>query len=145
MYHKRLFAVQLKSRKRPLRSLGFQAREREGLWYSDREAVIATILDPLRILYYIQRMIVGFRSKATEQLWHGVRVRPFDAFAAQALRKLTMLEYAHKLSDLLAPPGNQLEALRGDRTGQYSIRINGQWRICFLWTVNGPDQVEIVD
>jgi toxin HigB-1 len=56
-----------------------------------------------------------------------------------------MLEFAHVLSDLRVPPGNRLEALSGDRKGQHAIRINGQWRICFVWTANGPDQVEIVD
>ena len=90
-------------------------------------------------------MIVGFKNRATERLWHGERVRAFNAFAEQALRKLTMLEYAHVLSDLRTPPGNQLEPLSGDRKGQHSIRINRQWRICFVWTANGPDQVEIVD
>jgi proteic killer suppression protein len=90
-------------------------------------------------------MIVGFGNKATEQLWHGERVRAFGAFAEQALRKLVILEYAHALSDLRAPPGNRLEALSGNRKGQYSIRINNQWRICFVWTASGPDRVEIVD
>jgi proteic killer suppression protein len=90
-------------------------------------------------------MIVGFKSRATERLWHGERVRAFGGFAEAALRKLTMLEYAQMLTDLMAPPSNRLEALKGDRKGQHSIRINPQWRICFVWTANGPDQVEIVD
>jgi len=104
-----------------------------------------TIIDAIRAAYYIWDMIVGFKSRATERLWHGERVRAFDAFAQAALRKLVMLEYAHVLSDLRASPGNQLEALSGDRKGQHSIRINRQWRVCFVWTANGPDQVEIVD
>jgi toxin HigB-1 len=62
-----------------------------------------------------------------------------------AARKLDMLDAATKLSDLRSPPGNQLEALRGDRAGQYSIRVNRQWRVCFRWTPNGPESVEIVD
>ncbi len=62
-----------------------------------------------------------------------------------ALRKLDMLHYATKLTDLLAPPNNRLEALRGNLIGKHSIRINDQWRIVFIWTVNGPKEVEIVD
>ena len=62
-----------------------------------------------------------------------------------ALRKLVMLDAAETLDDLRVPPGNRLEALRGDRAGQHSIRINQQWRICFHWTVAGPADVEIVD
>jgi toxin HigB-1 len=62
-----------------------------------------------------------------------------------ALRKLDMLDAATRLADLRSPPGNQLEALKGDRAGQHSIRINRQWRLCFRWTPNGPEEVEIVD
>jgi toxin HigB-1 len=89
--------------------------------------------------------IVGFRNRATERLWHGESVRAFAAFADAALRKLDMLEAATVLAELRVPPGNMLEALRGDRAGQHSIRINRQWRICFVWTPRGPDAVEIVD
>ena len=60
-------------------------------------------------------------------------------------RKLRMLDAAVKLTDLKIPPNNQLEALKADREGQYSIRVNRQWRVCFRWTENGPSQVEIVD
>lgn len=90
-------------------------------------------------------MIVGFKNRATMRLWHGDHVRAFAAFAPVALRKLDMLHTAAVLADLRIPPGNQLEALRGDRKGQHSIRINQQWRICFIWTANGPDHIEIVD
>ncbi|WP_084398357.1 type II toxin-antitoxin system RelE/ParE family toxin [Henriciella aquimarina] len=62
-----------------------------------------------------------------------------------ATRKAAMLQAAHVLDDLRVPPGNRLEALKGDRAGQHSIRINDQWRICFIWTENGPEDVEIVD
>ena len=62
-----------------------------------------------------------------------------------ALRKLRQLGAAEVLNDLRVPPGNRLERLRGDRAGQYSIRINDQWRICFLWTDAGPEEVEIID
>jgi proteic killer suppression protein len=95
--------------------------------------------------YYILDMIQGFRDKATEQFWHGGRVKQFAPFAAQAQRKLDMLNAAGALIDLRVPPGNQLEALSGDRKGQMSIRINRQWRVCFVWTEAGPDQVEICD
>lgn len=69
----------------------------------------------------------------------------YRAFERQALRKLRQLEIAGNLNDLRIPPGNHLEALSGDREGQYSIRINGQFRICFSWTPMGPQDVEIVD
>lgn len=65
--------------------------------------------------------------------------------AIVARRKLRQLEIANRIDDLRVPPGNHLEALRGDRTGQYSIRINDQWRICFLWTDSGAENVEIAD
>jgi proteic killer suppression protein len=91
-------------------------------------------------------MIVGFASLETEMIWSGQRSRrlPSD-IQIVALRKLRMLNQARTLSDLRVPPANRLEALRGDRSGQHSIRINDQWRICFLWTGNGASDVEIVD
>lgn len=69
----------------------------------------------------------------------------FANIRAVAERKLAMLDAATELRDLRSPPGNRLEALIGDRAGQHSIRINGQWRICFVWTDDGPTEVEIVD
>jgi len=75
----------------------------------------------------------------------GVFVKRFGGIEKQALRKLDMLHHARKLGDLRAPPANRLEALSGDRRGQHSIRINDQWRICFTWTGEGPEHVEIVD
>ena len=74
-------------------------------------------------------------------------VQPSAAHDIQqiALRKLRMLNNARALADLAVPPNNRLEALKGDRTGQHSIRVNQQWRICFVWTAGGPDHVEIVD
>jgi proteic killer suppression protein len=69
---------------------------------------------------------------------------PSDIFRV-AVRKVAMMQAASELNDLRSPPGNRLEALAGDREGQHSIRINDQWRICFVWTVNGPENVEIVD
>ena len=90
-------------------------------------------------------MIVSYRDKDAERLSRGMRVSRYRAFERQALRKLRQLEIAGNLNDLRIPPGNHLEALSGDREGQYSIRINGQFRICFSWTPMGPQDVEIID
>ena len=90
-------------------------------------------------------MIRNFAHKDTEALFNRKRVRRFGQFERLARRKLEMLEAATELDDLRSPPGNRLEALKGDRKGQYSIRINQQWRICFIWRDNGPHNVEIVD
>lgn len=91
-------------------------------------------------------MIVGLRDAETRKIWQGVRSRrlPGD-IQAIALRKLRLLNNARRLDDLRVPPGNRLEPLKGTRAGQWSIRINDQWRICFRWTEGGPDDVEIVD
>ena len=91
-------------------------------------------------------MIVGFRDKRTEAFYRGRRVAAFSGFARTASRKLDQLDAATGLGDL-ARPGNRLEALRGRRRGQWSIRINDQWRICFVWPgdSSGPADVEIVD
>lgn len=91
-------------------------------------------------------MIQSFADKDTERLWNRERVRSIDPrIHTVALRKLRQLGYAQRLDELRIPPGNRLEALKGDRRGQYSIRINSQWRICFRWTAAGPQEVEIVD
>lgn len=90
-------------------------------------------------------MIRSFKCAETEALFSGRRVAKFANLEKVATRKLQMLDDAVELSDLKAPPANRLEALRGDRKGQHSIRINDQWRICFVWTAAGPEQVEIVD
>ena len=91
-------------------------------------------------------MIRSFADKTTERLWARDRVPDLDPrILRTALRKLVMLDAATALDDLKAPPGNRLEQLRGDRAGQHSIRINDQWRICFVWTASGPENVEIVD
>ena len=91
-------------------------------------------------------MIVGFKCNETARVWHGEfsRKLPHD-IQSVALRKLRMLNNAKLLRDLAVPPNNHLEALKDDRAGQHSIRINRQWRICFVWTEGGPDNVEIVD
>jgi proteic killer suppression protein len=90
-------------------------------------------------------MIRSFRCPDTERLAQGWEVPQFQAFERVARRKLRQLEIAGRLDDLRIPPGNRLEALRGDRSGQHSIRINGQFRLCFVWTEAGPEAVEIVD
>jgi proteic killer suppression protein len=88
----------------------------------------------------------SFRDKDTEAVWHRQRSRTLDGPAQRiAWRKLAMLDAAENLGDLLIPPGNRLEKLSGDRGGQYRIRVNRQWRICFRWTGAGPEEVEIVD
>ena len=91
-------------------------------------------------------MIQSFADKDTERLWNRERVRSIDSrIHSVALRKLRQLGYAQSLEELRIPPGNRLEALKGDRVGQHNIRINDQWRICFQWTAAGPEEVEIVD
>jgi toxin HigB-1 len=90
-------------------------------------------------------MIQSFKCKDTRALYEGKNPRKFKAFLAVAQRKLAQLEAAQTLDFLKAPPGNRLEALKGDRKGQHSIRINDQWRICFVWSAVGPVDVEIVD
>jgi len=90
-------------------------------------------------------MIRSFSCEYTEALSKGHRVRQFVNIAKVARRKLRQLEIANRLDDLRVPPGNQLEALKGDRSGQHSIRINDQWRVCFRWTNGGAENVEIVD
>ncbi len=91
-------------------------------------------------------MIGSFACKDTERLYHGERVRRWsDDVGPVARRKLTQLAVSTRLSDLAVPPGNRLEALKGNRKGQHSIRINDQWRVCFVWKTNGAHDVEIVD
>jgi len=90
-------------------------------------------------------MIRSFKCEFTEALSKGNRVKKFVNIAKVARRKLRQLEIANRLEDLKVPPGNHLEALKGNRSGQYSIRINDQWRVCFRWTEGGAEDVEIVD
>ena len=91
-------------------------------------------------------MINGFATKETEKIWRGEVSRKLPGDIQQiALRKLFMLDKAQSLNDLRIPPANRLEALKSNRKGQHSIRINDQWRICFIWTDSGPSAVEIVD
>ena len=92
-------------------------------------------------------MIVSFRDKRTREFAHGRYVKAFSGFFRQAEIKLDQLDAAVSLQDLAALPGNRFEALKGDRKGQYSVRINDQWRICFEWPAGSPGamNVEIVD
>jgi proteic killer suppression protein len=94
-------------------------------------------------------VIVSFGDSATEALYHGwrtgvVRRFPVDV-VGRGRRKLDMLDAARRLDDLSKPPGNRLEALRGDRTGFHSIRVNDQWRVVFRWTLHGPAFVSLID
>jgi proteic killer suppression protein len=90
-------------------------------------------------------MIRSYRCADTEALGRGERVRRFQGIAKSARRKLRQLEIAGRLDDLRVPPGNRLEALKGSRQGQHSIRINDQWRVCFRWVGVDAEDVEIVD
>lgn len=91
-------------------------------------------------------MIQSFSDKETELVLQRKHVRKFGSDLQRiANRKLLMLDAAEALNDLRVPPGNRLEQLRGGRAGQHSIRINDQWRICFVWTDSGPSDVEITD
>jgi toxin HigB-1 len=90
-------------------------------------------------------MIRSFKDSRTERLFHGEEVREFQAFARQAEKRLRILDAADTLRALQMLPSNRLEALKGERQGQYSIRINHQWRVCFEWRKDGPHNVEIVD
>jgi len=89
-------------------------------------------------------MIRSFADRDTERLFDNIEVRRYRSIERQARRKLRLLHSVGSLNDLRVPPGNRLEALAGDRKGQYSIRINDQWRICFRWD-DGAHDVEIVD
>ncbi|SBW12702.1 Toxin HigB-1 [uncultured Alphaproteobacteria bacterium] len=90
-------------------------------------------------------MIASFHDADTEELFRSGKNKRFSAIAKVALRKLDMIDAAVDVQDLRSPPGNRLEALRGDREGQHSIRVNDQWRICFTWENGNASGVEIVD
>ncbi len=91
-------------------------------------------------------MIQGFRDSRTAKVFRRERVKGLSLEVQRAaLRKLLIIDAAESLDDLRVPPGNRLEKLRGDRQGQHSIRVNDQWRVCFVWREDGAHQVEIVD
>lgn len=96
-------------------------------------------------MQYYSRMIRSFKDDRTEALFHGRCARQFQPFGRIAQRKLKVLDAVTKLDDLRIPPGNRLEALKGNRKGQMSIRINDQYRICFRWEDGSAYEVEIVD
>ena len=93
----------------------------------------------------MRRVIVSFKSSETAALAHGRRVKRFQHVESVARRKIRQLQIANRLEDLRVPPGNRLELLKGNRAGQYSIRVNDQFRICFRWTSAGAEDVEITD
>ncbi len=104
----------------------------------------------LRLTYNVSRYMVyviiqSFQCAQTHGLFVTRKSRKWNGILAVALRKLDQLHAAAGLADLAVPPGNRLEALRGARRGQHSIRINDQWRVCFVWMADGPHNVEIVD
>ncbi len=98
------------------------------------------------VLRYAKCVLKSFRDKEAERIWRRERSPRFDKDTQRAaLRKLLILDAAEVLDDLRVPPGNHLEKLGGDRAGEYSVRVNRQWRICFRWTSGGALDVEIVD
>jgi len=107
--------------------------------------VASTILTGDNGYRYYSGMIQSFQCNDTQALFAGKRVARFANFEAVALRKLQQVHAATTIEFLQLPPGNQLEALKGDRKGQYSIRINAQWRVCFVWVDGHAARVEIVD
>ena len=97
-------------------------------------------------LRYTQRVIRSFSDKRAAEIFSNRVPKGFPTdILATARRKLAMLDAAETLNDLRSPPGNRLEALQGNRAGQHSIRVNNQWRVCFVWYDDGPHEVEIVD
>ena len=129
----------------PMPQLGRSATQILGLFVYEPSAFMT--LDVTRHSLYHKLVIISYRDKRTSNFAAGKRVKAFSGFERSARLKLDRLEAAAVLKDLAALPGNRLEVLKGDRKGQYSIRINDQWRICFEWPERspGPSNVEIID
>lgn len=106
---------------------------------------VCNTIDVLHILCYYYFVIKSYRDKKTEAFASGEFVTAFQGFSRQAERRLEILDAAESTNDLAALPSNRFEALSGNREGQFSIRINRQWRIGFEWPDDGPENVEIVD
>lgn len=116
------------------------------LFYNPVQAACSIVLDPINALRYQIIMIKSFRDKETEKIFNRSFSKKFPSdIQHQARLKLVMLDAASELMALRIPPGNRLEALKGDRKGQHSIRINEQWRICFRWASGNAYDVEIAD
>jgi len=112
------------------------------------EGVLAGVLalaDTNEKRWYIAVIIFLFRCAETQQLYEGQRIKRFVNIEAVAMRKLAMLNRAGRLDELRVPPGSRLEALKGRRASQHSVRVNDQSRVCFVWTPDGPKDVEIAD
>ena len=116
-------------------------------WNSPDTLSPVVTLDVIRTTAYYRSVILGYRDARTERFARGERVKPFEAFRRKAEMTLDRLGAATNLADIAHFPGHRLEKLKGDRKGQWSIRINNQWRICFRWDEGaaGPAEVEIVD
>ena len=114
-------------------------------WWATELGGHSITLDVNHAARYYTRMIVSFRNAETEALANGRRVKRFASIVTVARRKLRQLQIATCLDDLRVPPGNRLEALKGERAGQHSIRVNDQFRVCFRWTPAGAEDVEILD
>ena len=108
--------------------------------------LLSGCLTPYRVSIILPLMIASFACRKTERLWQRTRAHGLPpTIERSALRKLTQLHRSRELRDLMLPPGNRREALKGNRSGQYSIRINDQWRLCFRWQGEDAFEVEITD
>jgi proteic killer suppression protein len=115
-------------------------------WFSDPVLYRIITLDVNIVERYYIAMIKSFRDKETERVFQRLRSRKFSSsLGRMALKKLLLVDAAESIQDLRSPPGNRLERLFGSRKGQYSIRINDQWRVCFQWSQGHAIDVEIVD
>jgi toxin HigB-1 len=118
----------------------------KGHWFSHDPRSRSITWRDNNVWRYIGLVLRSFADKDTERVWRRERSHRLDPNTQRAaLRKLLILDAAETLDDVRIPPGNRLEKLRGDRSGQYSIRVNQQWRICVRWSAAGPEDIEITD